>query len=178
MPPVSWLKLEHEESLKMFLIFLEQWELCSSSREGKEHPVISRAVLMILWSVFFFAPVQLGNHTQRHTGRSRYGAAVHQLRNVILSENSREIRFLLDFLHQLSRVCTPVWVFRDVGSLWHGTDTHSHSPFGYMVGFPFSWTSQQASWSKLCSGAVCCLCTTTLLAAPHHLCRLIDAVNH
>ena len=53
-------------SLVMFWAFLRHLALYSSSREGREQPVIFLAVFMTLWSAFLSAAVQLTYHTHTH----------------------------------------------------------------------------------------------------------------
>lgn len=48
----------------MFLALLRQRELYSSCSDGRGQPMILWAVVMILWSAFLSAAVQLANQTQ------------------------------------------------------------------------------------------------------------------
>ncbi len=56
-------------SLIIFWAFMRQQELCNSSIEGREQPITFWAVVMILWSAFLSAAVQLENP---HTAQVQY----------------------------------------------------------------------------------------------------------
>ena len=107
-------------SLVMFWAFLRHLALYSSSREGREQPVIFLAVFMTLWSAFLSAAVQLTYHTHTcgmstHSLLSSNGMTqAFFLRQVVLSEESQKVKSLLCRFDGHWGVRTPRRVFLDL----------------------------------------------------------------
>lgn len=110
----TWCDLGGRSLLKRSVAFLRQQELCSSWRQGNEHPVISCTVNDPLKCFPSFHCAAGDPHTEAVAQDTLRTPAV--LKDVVLPEVSREIKSLLGLLHQLCYICTPGQVFHDVDS--------------------------------------------------------------